>query len=355
MALHNKFRPKLFGQVFGQDHVTRVFLNAANSNRLCEYQALLFIGTRGSGKTTTARIIAHQVNCTDLKNGEPCYQCDACAAVSRALEHGGDVIEMDAASKGGVADVERIIESCHYQPVVLRKKVFIIDEAHQLSPQAKDALLKTLEEPPSHVLFILATTEAHKIPPTIGSRCIKFVFKDGDVKSIASYLRIVIEKHGRTYEEQALQRIATLASGSYREALGLLEKIMDVSDSITSTALDDTLCLPGQDTVIEAVKACLAGDQAKCVAIVSEVLEQGKDVRLFLREVVQAMLRGTISLAERGASESMGLKITDILDVATYIFSKSTSYSSELGGLVPGLVLAGAAGEAATRRAGAIK
>lgn len=351
MAFHNDFRPKAFAEMYGQDHITRVFLNAAKSGRLNEYQALLFIGTRGCGKTTCARILAYRVNCSNPVNGEPCYQCEECRAVTRALEHGGDVYEMDAASKSGIADIERIIEACRYQPVDLKKKVFIIDEAHQLSPSAKDALLKTLEEPPKYVLFILATTEAHRIPQTIGSRCINFVFKDGDVKSIADYLENVITRYGLTYERPALERMARLASGSYRESLGILEKIVDISDSVTVKALDQAMCLPGHDVVVEAVKACLAGDQAACVSIVSKLVEQGHDVRLFLREVVQSLLQGGTAMAERNMYVSpQGLTIPAILDVSSYIFTEAAKYSSQLTGLVPGLILAGAAGMVADRR-----
>lgn len=352
MAFHNHYRPKRLSDVFGQEHVTRVLKNAASTGRLAEYQALLFIGTRGSGKTTTARILAHLVNCLNPKDNEPCLECDNCKMVSRSLEHGGDIVEMDAASRGGIDDIIRVIEACHYNPMgKLKKKVFIIDEAHQLSSAAKDAVLKTLEEPPAHVMFILATTEAHKIPPTIKSRCIPFQFKDGDVTSISSYLASVLDRYGVDYEKPALERVASLAAGSYREALGLVEKLVDVSESVNSAAVDEVLCLPGPELVRGAVKAVMAGDQARCISIINEVASQGKDVRLFLREVVTAILKGAVMMAERGITKSPeGLGISDILDLSEYIFTKASTYSSEMSGMVPGLVLAGAAGQAQERR-----
>lgn len=344
MAFHNRYRPQRLKDIFGQDHVVRTLKNAAKSGRLKEYQAVLFIGTRGSGKTSCARILAHLVNCTNPKDGEPCYKCSACKAVTASLECGGDVYEMDAASHGGVADVERLIDACHYQPIGFDKRVFIIDEAHQLSPQAKDALLKTLEEPPSHVMFILATTEAHKIPLTISSRCIQFQFVDGSIKSICDYLESVLKHRSTTYEKPALQRIAVLASGSYREAISLVEKVVDTSGSVTTDSLDETLCLPGAELLASALKACLTGDKAKCISTISSAIEQGKDTRLFLREIVQKILRGATKMAEDGVDRSPeGLSIDNALSIGEYIFSKSTSYASELTGYVPGLILAGAA------------
>lgn len=352
MALHNLYRPGRLDEVLGQEHVTRSLTNAAISHRLDDYQAMLFIGTRGCGKTTCARIVARLVNCLAPKDGQPCNECENCRTVDRCLDgRGGDVIELDAASNRSVEDIEKILDACQYQPVgKLRKKVFIIDEAHQLSSYAKDALLKTLEEPPAHVLFILATTEGQRIPQTVASRCMRYEFRNGDIDSLAACAKRALDGNGIDCEPQALIKAAQLACGSYREVLGIVERVGDSCEKVTIETIHSCLGIPDANVVVDAVRAVCSGDQLRCITITSDVVTSGQNVRAFIREVVNTMLKGAVIMIERGNKVAYGLTVEQLLDIGTYIMAKASAFETETPSLVPGLVLAGAAQLAADMR-----
>lgn len=217
-ALYRKYRPQLFADVLGQEHITTTLKNQVESGRVSH--AYVFSGSRGTGKTTTAKILARAVNCAHPVNGEPCGECEYCLAAADSA----DIIELDAASNNGVDDVRAIIDKARFTPLKLKKKVYIIDEAHMLSRPAFNALLKTLEEPPEHVLFILATTEPQSIPATILSRCQRFDFHRIGVEDIISCVRSAVNKAGAEIDDEGLLVIARAAEGGMRDALSIADQ-----------------------------------------------------------------------------------------------------------------------------------
>ena len=219
-ALYRKFRPGEFDEVKGQEHIVTTLKNEIRTDRIGH--AYLFCGTRGTGKTTVAKILAKAVNCEHPVDGSPCGECEMCKKISSQTSM--NVIEMDAASNNSVDDIREIIDEVQYSPAEGRYKVYIIDEVHMLSAAAFNALLKTLEEPPSYVIFILATTEAHKIPITILSRCQRYDFKRISIDTISARLKDLMERENVDVEDKALRYIAKVADGSMRDALSLLDQ-----------------------------------------------------------------------------------------------------------------------------------
>ena len=219
-ALYRKFRPDSFEEVKGQEHIVTTLKNQIRADRIGH--AYLFCGTRGTGKTTIAKILAKAVNCQDIRDGSPCGECSCCKAISAGASM--NVIEIDAASNNGVDNIRDIKENVQYPPTEGRYKVYIIDEVHMLSVGAFNALLKTLEEPPSYVIFILATTESHKIPVTILSRCQRYDFKRITIDVIAARLKELMDKEGVEAEDRAVRYVAKAADGSMRDALSLLDQ-----------------------------------------------------------------------------------------------------------------------------------
>lgn len=281
-SLYRKYRPQTFADVVGQGHVTRTIQNALESGRVGH--GYLFTGTRGTAKTTVARLLAKALNCDSMGAPvrEPCNRCAACIAITAGAAI--DVIEMDAASHRGVADIEEVRKAVGYGPMELRYKVFIIDEAHQLSSDAKDAFLKTLEEPPANVVFILATTEPQSIPITIRSRCQQFDFKRGSLSDITSRLRFVLESEGVTFSPEALSHVARGAEGSYRDSLSLLEQVLAFSPTYISTADVNTVLGTLDGEMLGRVTQAIARrDAPTTFAIAGELLDAGKEARTLLR------------------------------------------------------------------------
>lgn len=219
-ALYRKFRPAAFDEVKGQDHIVQTLQNQISANRIGH--AYLFCGTRGTGKTSIAKIFAKAVNCEHPVNGSPCNECATCRAIAAGSSM--NVVEIDAASNNGVDNIRQIREEIQYSPTEGKYKVYIIDEVHMLSIGAFNALLKTLEEPPAYVIFVLATTEAHKIPITILSRCQRYDFKRITIDTIADRLMELMDKEKITVEEKAVRYVAKAADGSMRDALSLLDQ-----------------------------------------------------------------------------------------------------------------------------------
>lgn len=268
----------------GQEHVTRTLQNAIRLGKVGH--AYLFCGTRGTGKTTTARLLAKALNCEHGPTPNPCNQCHACVSITEGSAI--DIVEMDAASHRGIGDVKDINENVKFPPMELRYKVFIIDEAHQLSNDAKDAFLKTLEEPPAHAIFILATTEPQSIPITIRSRCQQFDFRRGSLRDLRERLRYVAESEGVKVDEAALDLMAANADGSWRDALSLLEQVLAYTDGEVGT--DDVNTVLGtvtQDFLFRLADAIADGNEETAFDFATEAVESGKDIQQLLKSAAQ--------------------------------------------------------------------
>ena len=279
-ALYRKFRPAAFEDVKGQEHIVTTLRNQILADRIGH--AYLFCGTRGTGKTTVAKIFARAVNCDHPVNGSPCGTCEVCEAIGRGASF--NVIEIDAASNNGVDDIRRLKEDIEYPPTEGRFKVFIIDEVHMLSPSAFNALLKTLEEPPSYVIFILATTEMHKIPVTILSRCQRYDFKRIAASTIADRLRELIEKEQVEVEEKAVEYIARMADGSMRDALSLLDQCIAyyLGETVTYDGALKILGTVDTGVLTSLLDRILDRDIQGVMDIVREVLAQGRELGQFI-------------------------------------------------------------------------
>lgn len=289
-ALYRKWRPHLWDEVIGQEHVVRTLRNAVRHDKVGH--AYLFAGPRGTGKTTTARLLAKAANCLaeDLAV-RPCDECDHCKAVNdnRFL----DLIEIDAASNTSVDDVRELRDKINYSPSQGRFKVYIIDEVHMLSTAAFNALLKTLEEPPPHAIFILATTEVHRIPATVLSRCQRHEFRRISVKEIVGQLKMLAEKEGIQADDEALTLIARQATGSMRDAISLLDQLSSSEEKITLEFSQTVLGTATSQTVVALVEAILNQAAADGLNCIHQALDSGSDPRQFARQLVD-YLRGLL-------------------------------------------------------------
>ena len=329
IALYRKYRSQTFDDVCGQDHVTSVLKYQAKTGKVSH--AYLFCGSRGTGKTSCAKILAKAVNCENPVDGEPCGKCEAC----RSIDNGSvpDYVEMDAASDTGVDYIRGIKEEVQYPPAFLNKKVYIIDEVHMLTDNAFNALLKTLEEPPEHVIFILATTEQHSIPATVISRCQRFDFRRISVEVIRDRLAYIAEKEGIVLENEAAMIIAKQAQGGMRDAISLFELCAGGGADVTVSRVSDILGVSGYENVHKAALAVSRGDMAELFDIVSDVVSSSKDISVFWQELTSFYRDMLVAKYSHDAKSYLDLTDTEytlLSDAASKFSLASLFYQSKI-------------------------
>ncbi len=319
-ALYRKWRPQTFSDVVGQEHITSVLQYQAEQNRTSH--AYLFCGSRGTGKTTCAKLLAKAVNCTNLKNGNPCNECEACVSINNAVSL--DVAELDAASNNKVDDIRRICDEVIYPPASLKKRVYIVDEVHMLTTQAFNALLKTLEEPPSHAVFILATTELQKVPATIVSRCQRFDFSRIRKEKIVDRLMYICSQEGINMERDAAFVIANLSDGAMRDALSLLESCASKGAFITAEYVINLLGLSNREQILELLYSCTKQNTTRALAILEDLYNKNGDVTTCFTELLEVCR--DVLIIQNVASPSLYVncseaemkKLVEIADATTY-------------------------------------
>ncbi len=305
-ALYRAWRPGTFSEIVGQDAVVRTLRRQVESGRIAH--AYLFCGTRGTGKTTAAKVLSRAINCLSPRDGDPCGECEICLALKQ--ETCMDVLEIDAASNNGVDEIRELRDKIKYPPTLTKHKVYIIDEVHMLSSGAFNALLKTLEEPPEHAVFILATTEPQKLPATILSRCQRFDFKRISVDTIIARLRIVLDGINREADDDALNEIARAAEGAMRDALSLLDVCLSFTDGIVRGDLArDVLGTAGRDFMFEFIDAVIAYDAHGAIEHIDTAMRRGSDPRVFALDAA-AHLRGVLLAQIAGADVQALLEVT---------------------------------------------
>ena len=305
-ALYSTYRSQRFDDLVGQDAAVQTLKNALVSGRVAH--AYLLTGIRGTGKTSTARILAKAVNCENPVDGEPCNRCPSCVAITDSSAI--DLIEIDAASNRGIDEIRDLREKAKYLPALLKRKVYIIDEAHQLTPEAFNALLKTLEEPPGHVLFVLCTTEAHKLPATIVSRCQRFDFRRITADNIAARLRYIAGKESLAADDGALRLIATMAQGSMRDAITMLDQMASAGvETIDADSVRKQLGLVNSADIAALLAGAARGDAAFVLRDLDRLAQQGADMRQLTNSLADIARRAV--LVSLGAGDAAGLGIDD--------------------------------------------
>lgn len=316
LVLARKWRPKGFDGLVGQGPIARILMNAISQDRIAH--AYIFSGPRGVGKTSTARILAKAMNCKDGPSPSPCGLCDSCTAITEGSSV--DVIEIDGASNNSVEDIRGLRERVKYAPSSAKYKVYIIDEVHMLSGSAFNALLKTLEEPPSHVIFVLATTELRKIPATILSRCQHMPFRRIPGSQIKARLKEISEAEGIDISPEALSLIARAADGSMRDSLTILDQISSFSSGITEENIKTLLGIADFSMLSRISKAVISGNRAEILDAVNLLSEQGADIRSFARELVQFFRNLLVSSVVRKPEDILDLgdeELTAVMDIVS--------------------------------------
>jgi DNA polymerase-3 subunit gamma/tau len=312
LVLYRKYRPQTFSEIIGQEHIVKTLTNAISMGLISH--AYLFAGPRGSGKTTLARLFAKAVNCKNRKEGdyEPCNKCDSCLEINQG--NSMDLIEIDAASHRGIDDIRELRDGIRFSPAKSKYKVFIIDECHQLTKEAANALLKTLEEPPSHAIFILATTEVYKMIPTILSRCQRFDFRKLTLPEIIKRLEIIVSKEKVKIEKEALELIALNSGGSFRDAESLLDQVLIFSGTgetkreIKAEEIKELLGIVEIAEIIKFVDFLAAKKASEAISFLNELLDKGFDLQEFVKSSIN-YLRQTLIL-KIGGTEAISIGVT---------------------------------------------
>ena len=287
IALYRKYRPTTFDNILGQENVTKILKNQIKQKKISH--AYLFSGTRGTGKTSAAKVFARAINCLNPKDGEPCNECEVCKSILEG--NTSDVVEMDAASNNSVENIRQIRQEVAYATIDVKYRVYIIDEVHMLTTSAFNALLKTLEEPPENVVFILATTEQHKIPVTILSRCLRFEFNRISTEYIIERLKYVLEKENIAYDEDALEYIAKLADGGMRDALSILDRcISEMKDKLNVQDIQKIVGTIDKEIISNITDAIINYDGVKANENIDLVIKKGKDLRQLVYELDEEFL-----------------------------------------------------------------
>ena len=320
LALYRRYRPNTFEGLIGQEQVVKTLVNQILSDRLGH--AYLFTGTRGTGKTSAAKIFAKAINCLDNKNGSPCGVCASCKAIENPANI--DVIEIDAASNNGVNEIRDLREKVQYPPVSCKYKVYIIDEVHMLTGAAFNALLKTLEEPPRHAVFILATTEVHKIPATILSRCMRFDFRLIPDEKIASLISKIYDEQGKRYEKEAVFAIAKAGEGSIRDALSIADIALSYSNGIlTYNDVMEILGSTNAELLYEFVNNIIKGDSGKVLSTIDELCSLGKSVGVLIKDITIILRNMLVIKTCANANDILGLPI-EKYNILTSIAKQTT-------------------------------
>ena len=282
LALYRKYRPKDFNEVIGQEHIVKTLVNQIKMDKI--NHAYLFTGSRGTGKTSTAKIFARAINCTNPQNGSPCGKCEVCKALEGTNM---DSLEIDAASNNGVDEIRDLREKVKYPPVVGKYKVYIIDEVHMLSPSAFNALLKTLEEPPKHTVFILATTEVHKLPATILSRCLRFDFRLVSLADLSSLLKSILKQENIKFDEQSINTIARAGEGSVRDTLSIADRCVSFAgDELTYQKVISVLGIAEREVLINLTNRILEKNVGEALVELDSVLSGGKSPLVFSSDII---------------------------------------------------------------------
>ncbi len=324
LVIARKWRPQKFEDIAGQEHITRTLQNAIKAHRIAH--AYLFTGVRGVGKTTAARVLAKALNCEQGPTATPCNQCSQCQEIAQG--NSIDVLEIDGASNRGIDEIRQIIENVRYQPAKSRFKIYIIDEVHQVTKEAFNALLKTLEEPPPSVKFILATTEPHRLPETILSRCQRYDFRRISLREIVERLGAISRSEGLQLTDGALVLLAREADGSMRDAQSLLEQALAFAEPadgkgegapIDEALLGEILGLAGRRVLYEISAAVLGGDARRCVELVAEVVNQGRDPARLSRDLVEHFRNLVVARLSGGSAKLLDLPDQEIADLRAQV------------------------------------
>lgn len=321
-ALYRKWRPHIFNDVYGQEHITSVLKYEIENGKLSH--AYLFCGSRGVGKTTCAKILAKAVNCENPQNGEPCGKCESCLAIESGSAT--DVLEMDAASNNGVENIRDIRDEVVFAPSQLKYRVYIVDEVHMLSASAFNALLKTLEEPPSYVIFILATTEQHKLPATIISRCQRFEFRRISTERLMSRINLIAEQEGIAIENDAAHLIARLSQGGMRDAISLLELCAGANRTITPELVNETVGSTGRERTARVATAIAVKNYNTIFDEIAELVRSSKNISVFWQDMISFWRDMLIFKTTPDASRYLDLtdaETASLSDIAGY-FTRET-------------------------------